>query len=676
MKDLNNKKDLTEEINGIKISDPYRWLENSKDPEVQNWIKKQNDKVYSDLKNDSFDVFSKELADNFKVINFSNPILFNGKYFYVERQPDEDQSVLYVKNGLDGEPIKLVDPNGKRNGNTITIDYWHPSSSGKYLAYGLSEGGDEKATLYVKDVDTNQGLSEKITNCRYASVRWLSDDSGFFYKRNPRPGTVSSEDECLYPKVYFHKLGDNPDSDELIFGKDRPKDDMLTIGLSVDDRYLSIEVSQTWTENEVYIYDVEKKETELIISGIFAKFSVFLLEDKILLLTNYKADKYRVLWNTYDNLHQPVDDWKELIPESDSLLQKLKITKSKILAEYLVNACSKIVIFDYEGIEIGEIPLPSYSSLTGISARKQEEDFFYGVDSFVFPKITYRYDFTKDEYLEYRKTDNPIEPNDYEVKQEWYKSKDGTDIPMFIFHKKGLELSGLNPTVLYAYGGFGHNQTPGFMKNWIPWISRGGIFAIANIRGGGEFGESWHQNGVKNKKQNSFDDFIFAGEYLISKKYTDSRHLGILGGSNGGLLVSAVGVQRPELFGAVCSKVPLTDMVRFHKFGMAMRWIHEYGNPEIKEELENILKWSPYHNVKSKIKYPDFLLTTAVSDTRVEPFHSRKMGAILQDSSEENNVLIFTEMDAGHGSGKPVIKIVENQALTLSFFADKLGLIN
>lgn len=668
------KQDIIEEIHGIKVSDPYRWLEDTDDAEVKDWIKAQNEQVNSTLKNNSFKIFSQELAKNFKVVNFSNPLPVRGKYFYSERQPDEDQSVLYVEKGLDGTPVTLFNPNGKRDGNTVTIDYWEESRTGKYIAYGISEGGDEMATLYIKDTDTNEKLSERIIHSRYSSIAWLPDDSAFFYTRNPRPGTVPKNEEHLHVKVYFHKLGDNPDNDELIFGADRPKDDMIGIVLSPDGRYLSIQVSQTWTENEIYIYDCLTKNTKSLTAGIPSKFSTRFLNDKILLVTDYKANNYRVLSSTYQGMYAPLDTWKVFITERDFLLESLSITKSKILIQYLVNACSEVVIFDHAGTKIDTIPLPQYSSLEGISSSIEEEEFFYGVGSFIFPKITYRYDPNTATYSEYRKTDNPIDPSKYEVKQEWYVSKDGTKIPMFIFHKNGLALDGSNPTILYGYGGFNSNETPAFMRNWVPWIERNGIFAIANIRGGGEFGGAWHKGGIKENKQNSFDDFIAAGEHLISQTYTSKEHLGILGGSNGGLLVAAVGVQRPDLFNAVCSRVPLTDMVRFPKFGIAVRWIHEYGNPDVKVDLERILTWSPYHNVKEGNRYPDFFFTTANKDTRVDPLHARKMAAMLQGANQENNVLVFTEMEAGHGPGKPVIMIVENQALILTFFSVKLGL--
>lgn len=664
-----------DETNNITIEDPYRWLEDPDNPKVKKWIEEHNKQIEQSLKTeDSFSVFSQELIKNFKVVNFSNPVPFNGRYFYTERQPDEDQHVLYVKDGLTGQPRELFNPNGKKDDNTITIDYWVPSKTGKYLVYGLSEGGAEMATLYVKNVDLNQNLSDQIPNCRYSSIQWLPDDSGFFYTRNPKPGAVPAGEEHLHTKVYFHHLGDNPDNDKLIFGEGRPKDDMVRINLSPDGKYLAINVSQTWTENDIYLYERESAQIKPLVIGLPFKFSVRFLRDKILLVTNHQANNYRVLSATYDDLYKPIDQWDEFIPEQESLLDFLRVSKSKILVGYLVNVCSEVITFDHNGNKTGKIPLSRYSSFAGISARIEEEEFFYGVDSFVFPKIAYRYDPETSQYSEYRKTDNPINPEDYEVKQEWCVSKDGTKIPMFIVHKKGIELNSNNPTILYGYGGFNSNSSPMFMRNWVPWISRGGIFATANIRGGGEFGDSWHKAGIKDKKQNTFDDFIAAAEHLISQKYTDRNHLGILGGSNGGLLVSAVGVQRPDLFKAVCSRVPLTDMVRFPKFGIAVRWVHEYGNPEIEAELKNILTWSPYHNVKEGVKYPDFLFTTADKDTRVDPLHARKMAARLIDANKKNEVFVLTEIEAGHGPGKPIAKIVESQAVILAFFACELNL--
>ena len=668
------KIDVTDNSAGFSIPDPYRWLEDAESPETKEWIESQNSYTDSLLRDENFEVFSNEMAKDFKTIDFSNPIPVRGKYFYRERQPDDEQFALYVKNGMDGSPIKLVDPNGMRDDNTIAVAFWSVSQTGKYLAYGLSQGGDEMATIHIKDVDTGINLSEQIPRCRHSQISWLPDDFGFFYTRNPRLGTVPKNEEHLHTKVYFHKIGDNPENDELIFGKGRPKDAMINLSISLDGRYLAISSALKWTENDIYIYDRDTKQIIPLVVGTSAKFSPRFLKDKIIIKTNYNANNFRILSVPLTDMSNPVEEWKELIPEREYLLQSMVATKSKIIVEYLINAHSKALIFDHDGKEVEEIPLPPYSSIAGISRNIEEDEFFYGVDSFTFPKITYRYSPSENRFEIYRKTDNPIDPDNYVIKQEWCESKDGTNIPFFVFHRKNIPIDKANPAILYGYGGFAHTETPGFMRNYVPWVERGGIFVVANIRGNWEFGEKWHKDGVKENKQNSFDDFISVAEYLIKKGYTDRDHLGILGASNGGLLVSAVAVQRPDLFKAVCSRVPLTDMVRFPLFGVASRWIHEYGNPQIKEDLQRILKWSPYHNIKSGTEYPSFLFTTANKDTRVNPLHARKMTAMLQSVNKNNQVLLFTEMEAGHGAGKPIKKIVESQALLLTFFAQNLGL--
>lgn len=670
----NQKEKIEDNIFGYTIKDPYRWLEDGESKETKEWTDAQNTHVYSSLRNENFEKFSLELVEDFNVTNFSNPIPCRGKYFYSERESGQDQFVIYVKEGIEGKPIKLVDPNGMNVGNTISVDYWSISRTGKYLVYGIAEDGDEMPTLYIKDINEERVL-EQIPRCKLAHAKWLPDDSGFFYKRNPREGDVPKNEEHLHSKVYFHRIGEDPEDDELIFGEGRPKDDMLALSISLDGRYLAVQVAQNWTENEIYIYDTNDKQIKPLVSGISALSSIYFLKDKAIIYTNYKANNYRVLSIPLSTLFEPLNQWQELIPETKNLLQSVDLTKEKILAEYLINACSQAVIFDHQGKKQAEIPLPPYSSLMGVSASREESEFFYGVASFTFPKITYRYVPEEDKFVEYKKTENSIDSNEYIVKQEWYSSKDGTKIPLFIFHKKDLSSNEPHPAVLYGYGGFGVTETPSYSKNFIPWIKRGGIFVVANIRGGAEFGEEWHLQGVKEKKQNSFDDFIAAAEYLIKEGYTDSKHLGILGGSNGGLLVNAVEVQRPDLFRAVCSRVPLADMVRFPLFGMASRWVHEYGDPNSQEDLGKILIWSPYHNVKEGIEYPATLFTTGNKDARVNPLHARKMAAMLQSVNKNNDVLIFTEMEAGHGVGKPVRKMVESGALILAFFAKELGLV-
>ncbi len=673
-KPLSESKNTSYTIGSTTIPDTYLWLEDGKNDEVKKWVREQNEYTESIFRNNTQQVFSQELEKNFAFTSFSNPVPVCGKYFYTERKQNEDQMGLYVKEGLNTNPITIVNPNINPE-KTTTIDFWAPGWTGRYTAYGLSEKGDEMATLYIFDVQTKRNLEETIPRCRYSQIKWLPDDSGFFYTRNPLPNTVPKNEEHLHVRVFFHPLGSNPLKDELIFGENRPKDDMITLSISLDGKYLAIEVSQKWTENDIYIYEVESKNFIPLVTGISAKFSVQFSNDKLLIHTNYKANNYRILSLPFSDINKPIDEWSEFHAEKDHLLESFTISKEYILLTYLQNVCNNIQIIDFDGHFVGSIPVPEFSSVSGISARRTEREFFYGVESFVLPKTTYYYNPDSQTYSLYQTTESPIVPNDYVVKQEWCKSKDSTPIPLFLFHKKNLEPNMPHPTILYGYGGFNSSITPAFFRNWLPWIEHGGIFVIANIRGGGEFGSEWHTSAIGSKnKQNSFDDFIACAKYLIQKGYTDNLHLGINGGSNGGLLVSTVGLQKPDLFGAICARVPLTDMIRFPQFGIAKRWIHEYGDPEKDEDRVNILSWSPYHIINTNQKYPPFLFTTGENDTRVDPLHSRKITAKLQNTEEQNTSFLFTEIDAGHGAGKPISKIVYIQSLILTFFAQNLGL--
>ncbi len=669
------RKTVTETIHGRKIRDPYRWLEKSNDVRVKRWVARQNQFTVEVLKKHGTpNRFQKELARYFDIPGVGMPFPVKGRYFWAERKPHEDQMGVYVKMGLRGQPRELVNPNKLSKRGLISLDYWHVSPQGRYFSYGLSEKGTEMATLYIKEVATGKNLREKIPYARYASLRWLPDETGFYYTRHPKPGTVPKGDEHFYRRVYFHALGTAPQGDPLIFGAERPNEDMMTIDLSQDGRYLAIDTTDNWVRNDSYLYDTHTRTLSPIVEGMNAKFTSILAHGKIYLLTNYRADRFRVLVSNPQKLPKSIREWQVMIPERKELLLGVNFTKDRILVEYLANATSKVRIYDYQARSLGLLPLPKYSSLDWIGGREEEEEFFFRAESFYSTGAIFRWEPRKRTYLLYRKPTFSVREKDYQVTQEWFRSKDRVRVPMFIFHRRGIRRDGKNPAVLYGYGGFGASETPWLNRGWLPLMKRGLIFAVANIRGGGEFGESWHKAGILDKKTKSFDDFIAAAEHLIRRKYTNSGRLIIEGGSNGGLLVGGCLVKRPDLFKAVISKVPILDMIRFPKFLIAKRWVSEYGDPGKLRDFQRILTWSPYHNVRKGIEYPSVLLTTALNDRRVHPLHAWKMAALLQETGVEHVVLLRTETATGHGPGTGKRNYVRGQADTLAFAAWQLGM--
>ena len=676
MKNFDTKRDeINEVVLNTPITDPYRWLEDGENPEVKKWINLQNEYVEKGLRGDFFGFFQKELSSSFLETVFSVPVPGQGKHFYQEKKQSEQQFALYMKEGVNGESVCVVNPNELSQDGTVTLSQWTKSVSSSFVAYELSTKGSEMGTVYIKNINTGEVLPERLERCRYSSIAWLPDETGFYYTRHAYQGEVPSNEEHLHLKVYFHALGTGQESDVLVFGHGRPLDDMISLKISPNGEHLVISVSRGWTENGIYIYHTAKKTVSLFLGEMKAKFSISFSQEKVYLLTNYKADKKRVLsvalelWDS-----TPIEKWIELIPENEYVLDSISISKSKILAHYLVNVCSEVRVYDHEGVMENVLPLPSSSAIHSINARYYDEEYFYGVKSFIVPFTVFRYNPDTKRNDEYRSTESSLRSEDYIVAQEWCVSKDGTKIPLFVIRKKDIEKNSKNPLILSGYGAHGSSLRPSFLKNFSPWLVRGGVLAIANIRGGGEFGKKWQEEGSGLTKQNSFDDFIAVAEYLVSQKYTNPQHLGISGGSMGGTLVTAVSVQRPDLFKAVCAEVGILDIVRFHLFGLAVRWTGELGDPRDETGLKAILSWSPYHNMKEGKEYPAYFFTTGENDTRVNPLHSRKMTALAQWVNKINKVFLRTEVDAGHGAGKSTEKIVESSAYKLSFFAKELGL--
>ena len=575
-------------------------------------------------------------------------------------------------------------------------------------------------------LETGTLLPDVIERTRAASISWLHDNSGFYYTRYPKKGDVPDGQEMYNRHIFFHELGSDPDTDDLIFGEGRDPEDWPSVFLSNDGRWLLIHVSQGWTKSELYLMDLKgKNPPSRLTTGKNFNYGAEVYDGKVYIVTNEDAPRYRVFVTDAGNFDR--DAWKEIIPQTDAVLQNVSIYGGKLFAQYEQNATSQLKLFDLEGKKISDVSLPAIGTVFGTGGKWNHDEAFFGFYSFTVPPSIYRIDVKSavsispasalqglkpvsssdssgtaesralprpvDKTIENATTSTSgtvpvlwvtvsapsIDPSAYEAVQEWFKSKDGTRVPMFVVHKKGLQKTGHNPTLLTAYGGFNVSLTPTFSRTAYLWMEHGGVFAVANLRGGAEFGEDWHRAGMLDKKQNVFDDMIAAAEHLISEKYTDKTHLAIQGGSNGGLLMGAMMTQRPDLFRAVVCQVPLLDMLRYQNFQIAKLWIPEYGSAENPEQFKWLYAYSPYHHVKPGTEYPAILFMTGDFDTRVDPMHAKKMAAAMQaeaknGQSKTRPILLRIESKAGHGAGKPVTKQIEEFTDVYSFLFWQLGM--
>jgi len=668
-----------ETINGRKIVDPYRWLEDASSPETQKYVTDQL--AYSRSILDPLpgrDKIHGRLEQLLAIGNITVPQPGGNYYFYTRREGMQNQPVLYVREGVNGKDRVLVDANALAADGTIALDWWTPTHDGKYVAYGTSPSGSEMSTLHVIETATGKALPDIIERTRAASIAWKLDNSGFYYTRYPRKGDVAAGQEMYNRHVFYHVLGGDPAKDALIFGEGRDPEDWPNVQLSNDDRWLLINVSQGWTKSELYLADIKSEAAPVrITSGKNFLYSGEVFDGKIYITTNEDAPRYRVLVTNASNPAR--ENWQEIVSQSDAILQGTAVFGGKLAAAYEKNATSQLKLLDLNGKPIADIPLPGIGTLAGLGGLWDRDEAFFGFQSFTVAPSVYRYDLKARNSALWAKVDAPsVDSSAYEVQQEWCHSKDGTRVPMFIVHKKGLIKNGKNPTLLTGYGGFNVSLTPTFSRGIYLWLEHGGIYAVANLRGGAEFGEDWHRAGMLEKKQNVFDDFISAAEYLISEKYTDRDHLGIQGGSNGGLLMGAALTQRPDLFRAVICQVPLLDMLRYQNFQIAKLWIPEYGSADDPKQFEWLYAYSPYHHVKPGIEYPAILFMTADTDTRVDPMHAKKMAALMQSEakngqSTERPILLRIEPKAGHGAGKPVTKQIQEGTDVYSFLFWQLG---
>jgi prolyl oligopeptidase len=668
-----NIQPVTDILHGVEITDNYRWLEVGNSAQTKAWVAEQNacSRAYLEQCFDR-EALAQELKQNFAQTLMWTPNRYGNRYFYLRREDGQNQAVLYFKDDSLESPEHLaLDPNLLSLDGTTALDFYHPSPDGNLLAYGFSSGGREIGVLKIRNLETNKDLDLEISPVRYPGVSWLKDSSGFYYERMPKVGSVPPEDEMYHRALYFHVLGSNPDSDVLVFKPDN-KVAWCSPHTSSDKRVLFVDVTDAagGDKNDVYFMPLEPYraglELRALAVGMNALFKADVVDGVLYVLTNHNAPKFKLVRG---NLEQPdFENWTEIIPEAEHVLNTFKLVGAKIIVERSVDVTSRIYVHNLNGILEREIELPGLGSVVGWSGRHDSQELFYAFQSFTVPQTIISHDLASLKSKIIFQAESATDLNLYETRQEFYISKDGTRVPMFIVCQKNLVLNGDNPTLLYGYGGFNVSQSPSYSGAIFSWLSRGGVYAVANIRGGSEYGEKWHKAGMLERKQNVFDDFIAAAEYLIASFVTKPARLACYGGSNGGLLTGAMLVQRPDLFGAVIIGVPLLDMLRYHHFLIAKLWIPEYGDPDKLEDFEWLRAYSPYHNVKAGVAYPPTLILTGESDSRVDPLHARKMAALLQEKSVgASPVLLRVEAKAGHGQGKPISKVIAEGVDRYSF---------
>ena len=665
------KVDVVDDYHGTKVPDPYRWLEDADAPDTRAWVEAENKITFGFVRSAPYyEEVKQSLTELWNYEKYSAPFKKGVRYFFRKNDGLQNQSVLYMQSSLEAEPQVLLDPNKFSEDGTVALAGLSISEDGSLMAYGISRSGSDQREYRIRKVDSGGDYDEVIRWCKFAGIAWKHDNTGFFYNRFPKPGTVDKEDENKYNRVYWHKLGTPQTQDELIYKDDANKELGFWPFITEDGKYLVLHVySGTDPRNMIYFRKVNGSGPFIkLIDKLEAEYS-FIHNDGPLFYfkTNLDAPKGKII--VIDTRRPQRRNWQEIIPESDDVLDFVTVIDRKLVTAYMHDVHHLLKVFDLRGKYLQEIKLPAIGTVGGLSGKSDESEMFITFTSFLYPTTIFRYDFKDGQMQVFRQPKIDFNPDDYVTKQVFCKSKDGTRVPIFITHKKDIRLDGDNPTLLYAYGGFNVSIKPRFSVSRLFWMENGGVYAVAILRGGGEYGEEWHKAGMLGNKQNVFDDFIAAAEWLIDNRYTSNKKLAINGGSNGGLLTAACMLQRPDLYGAVVSQVPVIDMLRYHKFTVGHFWIPEYGNAEASpEDFKFLYAYSPLHNVKEGVEYPPALITTADTDDRVAPLHAKKFVATLQEKYKGSNpILLRVETKAGHGAGKPTGKRIEEAADIYTF---------
>ncbi len=672
--------DQVEIYHGTEVADPYRWLEDDvrTSDAVAGWVEAQNRLTFSWLEAiPQRPAIRSRLTELWNYERFGLPARHGGVYYFEKNDGLQNQDVLYAVDRLDGKPRVLIDPNAWSGDGTVTLGSTSFSDDGRYMAWSVAEAGSDWNRWRIRDLRTGKDLPEELTWIKWSAVSWTLDGLGFFYSRFDEPAEGATfQQSNLNQKIFYHRLGTSQADDTLVY--QRPDQPQWTFWATVteDGRYLVITVWEAGEKNLVFVRDLARPYAmpQPLIGGWDASYG-FLGNDGPLLYfrTDLDAPRGRVV--AVDLRHPERSAWKTLIPQTEDTLQRVGLVGNLFFARYLRHASSRVRLFSTAGEHVRDVELPGLGSVGGFFGRRSDTETFYRFSSFNMPPTIYRYDLASGKSALFRRAQTSFDPAQFEVSQVFYASKDGTRVPMFLAHRKGLKKDGSNPVLLYGYGGFNASMTPSFSAAKIAWMEMGGIFALANIRGGGEYGREWHEGATKLKRQNAFDDFIAAAEWLIDERYTRTEKLAVMGGSNGGLLVGAVMTQRPDLFGACLPEVGVMDMLRFHKFTAGRYWTDDFGSSDDPEQFKALLAYSPYHNIKDGTAYPPTLVTTADTDDRVVPGHSFKFTAAMQRAQDgPAPVLIRIETRAGHGGGKPTDKAIEEVTDQWSFLAAILGM--